>query len=72
MASVTQEIKRCDNPCPLCNGQTYLLVDVAASGRWERMYIRCLKCGPIQTLSSISSDDARKANEETLKRAANQ
>jgi len=49
----------------------YLRADVSALGDWERLHINCLKCGPIQTLSSISPDDARIAAEETYKRIAN-
>jgi len=71
MAAQTVEIKNCTNPCPVCGGAMYLRADVAADGRWERMHINCLKCGPIQTLSSISPDDARVAAEETYKRVVN-
>lgn len=49
----------------------YLRADVSALGMWERMHINCLKCGPIQTLSAISEEDARIAAEETYKRVAN-
>lgn len=71
MAAHTVEVKNCSNPCPVCGGAMYLRADVSALGALERLHINCLKCGPIQTLSSISPDDARIAAEETYKRIAN-
>lgn len=68
MAATTTEIKRCANACRACGGETYLRMDINAEGRAERLYIQCLKCGPLQVLSTISPDDARQASEEIERR----
>lgn len=71
MSATTTEIKPCANPCPACGGMCYVRADISAEGRAERLYINCLKCGPVQVLSSISADDARRANEQVARRMAN-